>query len=41
MTKKEKKNKSGVDIFRLLRKKNIEGKLLTIYVGEEQHLPYW
>ena len=24
-----------------LRKKNLEGKWLTIYVNEEQHLPYW
>ena len=31
----------GDDIIRLLRKKNLEGKWLTIYVNEEQHLPYW
>ena len=31
----------GGDIVRILIKKNIEGKWLTIDVNEEQHLPYW
>ena len=41
-TKKNKiKRSQGGDILRLLRKNYLEGKWLTIYVNEEQHLPYW
>ena len=41
-TIKRKINRSqGGDILMLLGGNHPERKLLTIYVNEEQHLPYW
>ena len=40
--KNKQRNKTqGVDIHRILFKKRIEGESVTIYLIEEQHLPYW
>ena len=39
--KKKRRRSQGGDIIRLLGKKYLEGKWLTIYVNEGKHLPYW
>ena len=37
----KRKKSQGGDILRVLIKNNLEGKCLTIYMNEEEHLPYW